>query len=75
MTVSDLLERSCNKSDNAIKFVTSCWQSVPNLLQQLGTRSANTTDDNKLVATCYEQPSVLVLLEKLVASLLPSSTL
>jgi translation elongation factor EF-G len=31
-------------------------------------------DDNKLVATCYEQP-VLVLLEQLVASLLPSSTL
>jgi hypothetical protein len=29
---------------------------------------------NKLVATCYEQ-SVLVMLEQLVASLLPSSTL
>ena len=31
MTVSDLLEQPCNKSDNAIKF-------VPNLLQQLGTQ-------------------------------------
>jgi hypothetical protein len=24
MTVSDLLEQTCNKSDNAIKLVTSC---------------------------------------------------
>jgi hypothetical protein len=24
MTVSDLLEQPCNKSDNAIKLVTSC---------------------------------------------------
>ena len=31
-------------------------------------------DDNKLVATCYEQ-FVSVILEQLVASLLPSSTL
>jgi hypothetical protein len=31
-------------------------------------------DDNKLVATCYEQ-YVSVILEQLVASLLPSSTL
>jgi hypothetical protein len=31
MTVSDLLEQPCNKSDNAVKF-------VPNLLQQLGTQ-------------------------------------
>ena len=31
MTVSDLLEQPCNKSDNAIKL-------VPNLLQQLGTQ-------------------------------------
>jgi hypothetical protein len=30
--------------------------------------------DNKFVATCYKQP-VLILLEQLVASLLPSSTL
>ena len=34
MTVSDLLEQPCNKSDNAIKLVTSCEQLVPNLLQQ-----------------------------------------
>ena len=26
MTVSDLFEQPCNKSDNAIKFVTSCSQ-------------------------------------------------
>jgi ribosomal protein S24E len=43
MTVSDLLEQPCNKSDNAIKLVPSCKQLVPNLLQQLGTSSANTT--------------------------------
>jgi hypothetical protein len=36
MTVTDLLEQPCNKSDNAIKL-------VPNLLQQLRTNSANTT--------------------------------
>jgi hypothetical protein len=43
MTVSDLLEQPCDKSDNAIKLVTSCEQLVPNLLQQLGTSSAKTT--------------------------------
>jgi hypothetical protein len=32
MTVSDLLEQPCDKSDNAIKLVTSCLQLVPNLL-------------------------------------------
>jgi hypothetical protein len=37
MTVLDLLEQSCNKSDNAIKLA------VNNLLQQLGTSSAKTT--------------------------------
>ena len=40
MTVSDLLEQPCNKSDNAIKLVASCEQLVPNLLQQLGTISS-----------------------------------
>jgi hypothetical protein len=44
MTVSDLLEQPCNKSDNVIKFVTICYKEfVPNVLQQLGTSSANTT--------------------------------
>jgi hypothetical protein len=43
MTASDLLEQPCNKSDNAIRLVTSCQQFVPNLLQQPGTSSANTT--------------------------------
>ena len=32
--VSDLLEQPCNKSDNAIKLVISCYQLFPNLLQQ-----------------------------------------
>ena len=34
MTVSGMLEQPCNKSDNAIERVTSCYQLVPNLLQQ-----------------------------------------
>ena len=41
--LSDLLEQPCNKSDNVIKLVTSCWQPVTNLFQQLGTSNANTT--------------------------------
>jgi hypothetical protein len=32
MTVSDLLEQPCNKSDSINKIVTSCQQLVPNLL-------------------------------------------
>ena len=32
MTVSDLLEQPCNKSDNINKVVTSCSQLIPNLL-------------------------------------------
>jgi hypothetical protein len=32
MTVSDLLEQPCNKSDNVIKLATGCYQLVPNLL-------------------------------------------
>jgi hypothetical protein len=32
MTVSDLLEQPCNKSDNINKVVTSCSQLVPYLL-------------------------------------------
>jgi hypothetical protein len=39
----------------AIKLVTSCKQLVPNLLQQLGTSSANTTCRqlvNRFVTTC-----------------------
>ena len=40
MTVSELLEQPCNKSDDAIKI-------VPNLLQQLVTSSANRTSHAK----------------------------
>jgi hypothetical protein len=57
MTVSDLLEQPCDKSDNAIKLVTSCEQLVPNLLQQLGTSSAKTTCRqlvNRFVTTCLQ---------------------
>ena len=32
MTVSNLLEQPCNKSDNINKVVTSCQQLVPHLL-------------------------------------------
>ena len=52
-----LLEQPCNKSDNTIKLVTSCQQFVPNLLQQLGTSSANTTCRqlvNRFVTTCLQ---------------------
>jgi hypothetical protein len=57
MTVSDLLEQPCNKSDNAIKLVASCQQLVPNLLQQLGTSSAKTACRqlvNRFVTTCLQ---------------------
>ena len=37
------IEQLCNNSDNAIKLVTSCEQLGPNLFQQLGASSANTT--------------------------------
>jgi hypothetical protein len=43
MTVSDLLEQPCDKSDNAIKLATSCKQLVANLFQQLETSSEDTT--------------------------------
>jgi hypothetical protein len=48
-------QQACSEFDNAIKLVTSCWQLVPNLLQQLGTSSANTTCRqllNRFVTTC-----------------------
>ena len=57
MTVSDLLEQPCDKSDNTITLVTSCQQLVPNLLQQLGTSSAKTTCRqlvNRFVTTCLQ---------------------
>jgi hypothetical protein len=59
MTVSDLLEQPCNKSDNAINL-------VPNLLQQLGTSSVNTTCRqlvNRFVTTCLQTCNNLCLLE------------
>ena len=56
-----------NKVDEANRLATSCSNKSDIVC-------TSQVDDNKLVATCYEQP-VLVLLEQLVASLLPSSIL
>ena len=50
MTVSDLLEKPCHKSDNAIKLVTSCQQLVPNLLQQTGNKQC----EHNLLTTCEQ---------------------
>jgi hypothetical protein len=36
MTVSDLLEQSCNKSNNIIKLVTSCYIVCSKLVDNLG---------------------------------------
>ena len=56
MTVSNLLEQPCNKSDDATKLVTSCMLQVPNLLQ-LRTSSANTTCQqlvDRFITTCLQ---------------------
>jgi hypothetical protein len=65
MIVSDLLEQPCNKSDNAIKL--HCYNLltafIPNLLQQLGTSSANTTCRqlvNRFVTSCYRSANKLL---------------
>ena len=50
MTVSDLLEQPCNKSDNAIKLVISCCQLVPNLLKQ----TRNKQCEHNLLTTCEQ---------------------
>ena len=57
MTVSDLLEQPCNKSDNAIKLVTSVDNLFQTCYNKLGTSSANTTCSqlvNRLVTTCLQ---------------------
>jgi hypothetical protein len=67
MTVSDLLEQPCNKSDNVIKPATSCQQPDPNLLQQLGTSSANTICRqlvNRFVTTCLQTCNNLCVLTR-----------
>ena len=53
MIVSDLLEQPCNKSDNATKLVTSCFnnlekQFVPILLQE----TMNKQCEHNLLTTC-----------------------
>ena len=55
MTVSDLLEQPCNKSDNATKIVTSCKQLVPNLLQQ----TRNKQCEHNLLTTCEQTSNKL----------------
>ena len=53
MTVSDLLEQPCNKSDNINKVATSCYQLLPNLL----TTWDKKWEHNLLTAcrqTCYK---------------------
>jgi hypothetical protein len=49
MTVSDLLEQPCYKSDNIDKLVTSCLQLVPNLL----TTWAKQCEQN-LLTVCWQ---------------------
>ena len=61
------------------KSGTSCYHLVTRLMRPTHTQHAAPTSlissaRNKFVATCYEQP-VLVMSEQLAASLLPSSTL
>jgi hypothetical protein len=54
MAVTNLLAQSCNKADNAIKLITSLFQTCYN---KLGTSSANTTcwqHVNRLVTTCLQ---------------------
>ena len=46
MTVSDSLEQPCNKSDNAIKLVTSC--------QQLVTTTGNKQCEDNLLTACEQ---------------------
>ena len=52
MTVSDLLEQPCNKSD-VIKLDTSCEQLVPNLLQQTRNKQYKHNLLTTYEQTCY----------------------
>jgi hypothetical protein len=49
MTVSDLLEQPCNKSDNAIKLVTSCVTTTRTL-----TKIALAQCEHNLLTACEE---------------------
>jgi hypothetical protein len=49
MTVSDLLEQPCNKSDSINKVVTSCSQFVPNLLTTWDKQS-----EHNLLTACWQ---------------------
>jgi hypothetical protein len=62
---------SCNKVDEANRLATSCPTS---LISSARNKLLTSWWEQPRIATCYEQP-VLVLLEQLVASQLPSSTL
>ena len=67
MTVSDLLEQPCNKSDNVIKLVISCCQFVPNLLQQ----TRNKQCENNLLTTCEQTCNNLCVFTCVNMGLLP----
>ena len=67
MTVSDLLEQPCNKSDNVIKLVISCCQLVPNLLQQ----TRNKQCENNLLTTCEQTCNNLCIFTRVNMGLLP----
>ena len=67
MTVSDLLEQPCNKSDNVIKLVISCCQLVPNLLQQ----TRNKQCENNLLTTCEQTCNNLCVFTRVNMGLLP----
>jgi hypothetical protein len=61
-----LVGTTCNKSVT-VNIVTKWWQLVPDLSQQLGTSSANTSWyrlDNNLVTTCFQICNNLGLLLK-----------
>ena len=67
MTVSDLLEQPCNKSDNIIKLVISCCQLVPNLLQQ----TRNKQCEHNLLTTCEQTCNNLCVFTHVNMGLLP----
>jgi hypothetical protein len=51
MIVSDLLEQTCNKSDDAIKLVTSCYN---NWEQAVRTQLVDSLHVNRFVTTCLQ---------------------
>jgi hypothetical protein len=54
MTVSDWAEQPCNKSDNAIKLVTSCQRLVPTTRNKQCEHNLSTRFVNRFVTTCLQ---------------------